>query len=83
MILEEFTNLCPRNVSILLKERKPKNLEKLAQMAEQYRNALNEKLSIKTLVAKQDVKDAKFGDLEALDNMTRRFAFDGRSHKAL
>ena len=35
------------------------------------------------MVAKQDVKDAKFGDLEALENMTRQFACDGRSHRAL
>ena len=30
MVLEQFTNLCTRDVSIFLKERKPRNLEELA-----------------------------------------------------
>ena len=33
MVREQFTNSCRRDVSIFLKERKPRNLEELAQMA--------------------------------------------------
>ena len=45
MVREQFTNSCRRDLSIFLKERKPKNLEGVAQMAEQYLDAYNKKLS--------------------------------------
>ena len=62
MVREELTNSCPKDVSIFLKERKPKNLEELAQMAEQYLDAHNKKLSTKTMVARQNVRDNKFAE---------------------
>ena len=34
MVQKQFTNSCPRDVSIFRKPRKPKNLEELAQIAE-------------------------------------------------
>ena len=60
MVREQFTNSCPRDVSIFLKERRHINLEGLAKMAERYLDAFNEKLSTKTTVARQDVKENKF-----------------------
>ena len=51
-IREQFTNPCPRNVSIFLKEGKPGNLKELAQMSEQYLYAHNKKLSTKTTVSR-------------------------------
>ena len=52
MVRKQFTNSCPRNVSIFLTERKPGNLKELAQMAEQYLDAHNKILSSKTTVAR-------------------------------
>ena len=61
MVREQFANLCSRDVLIFLKKQKPRNLEKLAQMTEQYFDAYNKKLlpvSITTM-ARQDVRDNK------------------------
>ena len=56
MVREQFANFCPKDVSVFLKERSPKDLEELAKLAEQYLNAHEKKLSTKTPVTKQDVK---------------------------
>ena len=40
MVREQFTNSCPKDVSVFLKERSPKDLEELAKLAEQYLNAM-------------------------------------------
>ena len=53
---EQFTNSCPKDVSVFLKEMSPKDLDELAKLAEQYLNAHGKKLSTKALVTKQDVK---------------------------
>ena len=47
IVREQFTDSCPRDVSVFLKERNPRNLEELAQMAEQYLDAHNKKLSLR------------------------------------
>ena len=52
MVREQFTNLCPRDVSIFLRERKTRNLKKLALMAEQSLDVHNKKLSSKTVCRK-------------------------------
>ena len=56
MVREQFTNSCPKDVSVFLKERSPKDLEELAKLAELYLNAHGKKLSTKAPVTKQDVK---------------------------
>ena len=61
MVREQFTNSCPKDVTIFLKERKPRNWEELTKMAEEYLDAHNKKLSTKTTVARHDVKDAGYG----------------------
>ena len=53
---EQFTNSCPKDVLVFLKERSPKDLEELAKLAEQYLNAYGKKLSTKAPAAKYDVK---------------------------
>ena len=83
MVQEQFTNSCPRDVSIFLKERKLKNLEELAQMAEQYLDAHNKKLSSKTMVARQDVRDNKLVRSGSQKDVLRCFACDGRGHRAV
>ena len=83
MVREQFTNSCPRDVPILLKERKPRNLEDLAQMAEQYLDAHNKKLSSKTTVARQDVRDNNFAGSGSQRDVMRCFACDGRGHRAI
>ena len=80
MLREQFTNSCPRAVLIFLKERKPRNLEELAQMVEQYLDAHNKKLSTKTTVARQDVRDIKLAGSEGQRDVMRCFACDGRGY---
>ena len=60
---EQFTNFCPKDVSVFLKERSPKDLEELAKLAEQYLNAHGKKLFTKARVMKQDVKTSFYLEL--------------------
>ena len=83
LVREQFTNSCPRDVSIFFKERKPRNLEELAQMAEHYLDAHNKKLSSKTTVARQDVRGNKLAGFRSQRDVMRCFACDGRDHKAV
>ena len=70
MLRENFTNSDHRDVSIFLKEQKPRNLVELAQKAEQYWNAHNRKLSFKTTVARKDVRDNKLAGSRSLKDVT-------------
>ena len=79
---EQFTNSYPRDVSIFLKDRKPRNLEELAQMAEQYLDA-HKKLSTETTVARQDMRDNKLAGSGSQKDVLRCFACDGRDHRAV
>ena len=83
MVREQFTSSCRRDVSIFLKEWKPRNLEELAQMAWQYLDAHNKKLSSKTTMARQDVRDNKHARSGSQRDVLRCFACDGRGHKAV
>ena len=56
MVSEQFTNSFPKDVSVFLQERSPKDFEELAKLAEQYLNAHGKKLSTKAPVTKHDVK---------------------------
>ena len=64
-----------------LKGRKPRNLEELAQMAEQYLDTYNNKLSTKTTMARQDVRDNKFVQFGSQRDIIRCFACDCRGHR--
>ena len=75
MVLEQFTDLCLKDVLIFLKKRKLRNLEELAQMVEQHLDAHNKKLSTKTMVAKQEnVEDNKLAGSESEKDFIRCFA---------
>ena len=58
MVREQFTNSCPKDESVFLKQRSPKYLEEMAKLAklQAYINAHGKKLSTKAPVTKQDVK---------------------------
>ena len=76
---EQFTNSCPKDVSVFLKERSPKDLEELAKLAEQYLNAHGRKLSTKAPVTKQDVKTSL---PRTHKDAMRCYVCDGRDHRA-
>ena len=80
MVREQFTNSCSKNVSVFLKERSPKDLEKLAKLAEQYLNAHGKKLSTKAPVTKQDVKTSL---PRTHKDAMRCYVCDGRGHRAM
>ena len=77
---EQFTNSCPKNVSVFLKGRSPKDLEELAKLAKQYLKAHGKKLSTKAPVTKQDVNTS----LPRTHKDTMRcYVCDGRGHRAV
>ena len=80
MMREQFTNSCPEDVSVFLKERSPKDLEEFAKLAEQYLNAHGKKLSTKAPVTKQDVKTSL---PRTHEDAMRCFVCDGRGHRAV
>ena len=83
MVREQFTNSCQRDLSIFLKERKPRNLEKLAQMTEQYLDTHNKKPSSKAAAARQVVRNNKLAESGTQRNVLRCFVCDGRSNRAV
>ena len=79
MVREQFTNSCPKDMSVFLKERSPNNLEKLAKLAEQYLKAHGKKLSAKAPMTKQDVKTSLPRNHK---DAMRCYVCDGRGHRA-
>ena len=77
---EKFTNSCPKDVSVFLKERSPKDLEELAKLAEQYLNAHGKKLSTKVPVTKQDAKTSLTRTHKDAMNC---YVCDGGGHRAV
>ena len=77
---EQFTNSCPMDVSVFLKDRSFKELEELAKLAKQYLNAHGKKLSTKAPVTKQDVKTSL---PRTHKDAMRCYVCDGRGHKAV
>ena len=80
MVRQQFTNSCLKDVSVFLKEGSPKDLEKLAKLAELYLNAHGMKLSTKAPVTKQDVKTSL---PRTHKDATRCYVCDGRGHRAM
>ena len=80
MVREQFTNSCPKDVLVFLKERSPNDLEELAKLAEQYLNAHGKKLSTKAPVTKQDVNTSL---PRTHKDAMRCYVCDGRSHRAM
>ena len=67
----------------ILEERKPINLEKLDQIAEQYLDAHNKRASTKTTMARYGVKDIEFAGSGSQRVIVRFLACDGRGHRIL
>ena len=61
MVREQFTNACPKELSVYLNERSPKTLDELVTWAEQYLMAHNKKLSSSQL-RREDVKNGSRGE---------------------
>ena len=80
MVRKQFTNSCPKDVSVFLKERSPKDLEELAKLAEQYLNAHGKKLSAKAPVTKHDMKTNL---PRTHKDAMRCYVCDDRSHRAM
>ena len=74
---------CARDVSILLKERNPKNFEELDQMAKQYLKAHNKNLLTEEKVAGQDIKDTKLAGSGDQGDIMRCFVCDSKNYKAV
>ena len=55
MVQEQFTNACPKELSVYLNERSPKTLDELVTWAEQYLMAHNKELS-SSQSRREDVK---------------------------
>ena len=77
---EQFTNSCPKDVLVFLKERSPKDLEELAKLAGQHLNAHGKKLSRKVPVTKQDVKTSL---PRTHKDPMRCYVCDGRGRRAV
>ena len=60
MVREQFTNACPKELSVYLDERSPKTLDELVAWAEQYLMAHNKKLS-SLQSRREDVKNGSRG----------------------
>ena len=80
MVREQFTNSCPQDVSVFLKERSPKDLEELAKLTEQCLNAHGKMLSTRAPVTKQDVKTSL---PKTHKDAMRCCVCDDRSHRAV
>ena len=66
-----------------LYERKRRNLKELAQVAEQYLDAHNKKLSSKPTLAKQDERGNKLAGSGSQRDVLRCFACNDRGHRAV
>ena len=60
MVREQFTNACPKELSVSLNERSPKTLDEQVTWAEQYLIAHNKKLS-SSQSKREDVKNGSRG----------------------
>ena len=66
-----------------LNERKPRNFGGVDSNGGAVLNAHNKKLSTKTTVAKQDIRDNKLAESGSQKDIMRCFACFGRGHRAV
>ena len=82
MVREQFTNVCPKELSVYLNERGPKTLDELVTWAEQYLMAHNKKLS-SSQSRREDVKNgSRGGNLERPRSAVQCFRCGGKGHHA-
>ena len=82
MVREQFTNACPKELSVYLNERSPKTLDELVTWAEQYLMAHNKKLS-SSQSRREDVKNgSRGGNSERPRSALQCFQCGGKGHCA-
>ena len=82
MVREQFTNTCPKELSVYLNERSPKTLDELVTWAEQYLMAHDKKLS-SSQSRQEDVKNgSRGGNLERPRSAVQCFRCGGEGHRA-
>ena len=64
IVREQFTNSCPKDLLIWLKQSNPKTLDELSRLADQYLAARNQKLSSKEVI-KRDSKRVSVKDSDS------------------
>ena len=82
MVREQFTNACPKELSVYLNERGPKTLDELVTWVEQYLMAHNKKLS-SSQSRREGVKNgSRGGNLERPRSALQCFRCGGEGHHA-
>ena len=82
MVREQFTNACPKELSLYLHEMSPKTLDELVTWAEQYLMAHNKKLS-SSQSRREDVKNEnRGGNSERPCSAVQCFRCGGKGHRA-
>ena len=82
MVQEQFTNACPKELSVYLNERSPNTLDELVTWAEQYLKARNKKLS-SSQSRREDVKNgSRGGNSERPRSAVQCFRCGGEGHRA-
>ena len=82
MVREQFTNACPKELSVYLNERSLKTLDELVTWAEQYLMAHNKKLS-SSQSRQEDVKNgSRGGNSDRPRSALQCFRCGGEGHRA-
>ena len=82
MVREQFTNMCPKALSVYLNERIPKILDKLVTWAEQYLMAHNKKF-FSSQLRREDVKNGSTGgNSKRPPSAVQCFQCGGEGHRA-
>ena len=82
MVRKQFTNVCPKELSVYLNMRSPKTLDELVTWADQYLIAHNKKLS-SSQSRREDVKNGSTGrNSERLRSAVQSFRCGGEGHRA-
>ena len=80
---EQFTNACPKELSVYLNERSPKTLDELVTWAEQYLMPHNKKIS-SSQSRREDVKNGSRGEnSERSRSALQCFRCGGEGHRAI
>ena len=82
MVREQFTNACPKELSVYLNERSPKTLDELVTWAEQYLMARNKKLSSLQSRRENMKNGSRGGNLERPRSAVQCFRCGGKGHRA-
>ena len=84
IIHEQFTEACPKDLSVYLNERRPKTLDELVILAEQYPMAHDKKLSSKDVMAiRGDTRGFGRGKSpESFRAIVRCYRCGGEGHRA-